>query len=94
MSGQNVCMVYGNLCHIGGQWVSDQNAFTIRYFFGVKRVAQLAPQALNLTSHFNFNLVLPDIITNKTLEESALPGNFFPNHTYPSHLPRRLALVI
>ena len=68
---------YGNLCHIGGQWVSGQSAPTFHYFFCVKRVTQLALQELNLISQFNFNLVLPDIITNKTLEESALPGKFF-----------------
>ena len=68
---------YGNLCHIGGQWVSGQSAPTFHYFFRVKRVTQLALQELNLISQFNFNLVLPDIITNKTLEESALPGKFF-----------------
>ena len=68
---------YGNLCHIGGQWVSGQSAPTFHYFFRVKRVTQLALQELNLISQFNFNLVLPDIITNKTLEESALPGTVF-----------------
>ena len=47
------------------------------YFFRVKRVTQLALQEVNLISQFNFSLVLPDIITNKTLEESALPGKFF-----------------
>ena len=82
---------YGNLCHIGGQWVSGQSAPTFHYFFRVKRVNQLAMQELNLISQFNFNLVLPDIITNKTLEESALPGTVF--SYYPSHLLRPLALV-
>ena len=47
------------------------------YFFRVKRVTQLALQEVNLISQFNFSLVLPDIITNKTLEESALPGTVF-----------------
>ena len=63
-------------------------------FFWVKRVTQLALQEINLMSQFNFNLVSPNIITNKTLEESALPGNFVSNHTYLSHLPQLFALVI
>ena len=57
--------------------MSGQSALTFHYFFRVKRVTQLALQEVNLISQFNFNLVLPDIITNKTLEESALPGKFF-----------------
>ena len=66
----------GNLFHIiDGQWVSGQKLLTF-LFFRVKRVTQLALQELNLISQFNFNLVLPDIIANKTPGESALPGKF------------------
>ena len=49
----------------------------VSFLFRVKRVAQLAPQELNLISQFNFNLALPDIVANKTLTESVLPGKFF-----------------
>ena len=49
----------------------------VSFLFRVKRVAQLAFQELNLISPFNSNLALPDIVANKTLRESALPGNFF-----------------
>ena len=66
----------GNLFHkIDGQWVSGQKLLTF-LFFRVKRVTQSALQELNLISQFNFNLVLPDIIANKTPGESALPGKF------------------
>ena len=85
---------YRNLCHIVGQWVSGQNELTFHYFFRIKRVPQLALQELNFISQFNFSLVLPDIIANKALGESALPGNFFSILMHPTHLPRPLALMI
>ena len=69
----------------------------LRFFsFSRKKSSQLALQELNFISQFNFSLVLLDIVAlNKTLGESALPGNFFfCNHMYPSLLPRPLALVI
>ena len=47
------------------------------FLFCIKRVAQLPLKELNFISQFNFNLALPDIVTNKTLGESALPGKFF-----------------
>ena len=49
----------------------------VSFLFHVKRIAQLALQELNLINQFNFNLALPDIVANKTLGESALPGKFF-----------------
>ena len=63
--------------------MSGPNELTFDYFFRIKRVAQLALQKLNFISQLNFNLVLAD---NKALGESTLPGNFFPNLMYPSHL--------
>ena len=68
----------------------------VSFLFRVKRVGQLALKELNFIGQFNFSLVLLDIVAlNKTLGESALPGNFFfCNHMYPSLLPRPLALVI
>ena len=69
--------VYGNLSH--NRWtVGVRSKCTyVSFLFRVKRVAQLAFQELNLISQFNFNLALPDIVANKTLRESALPGKFF-----------------
>ena len=67
---------YRNLLHIGGQWVAGQKVL-MSFLFLVKRVAQLALQELNLISQFKFNLALPDIVANKTLRESALPGKYF-----------------
>ena len=49
----------------------------VSFLFCVKRVAQLPLEELNFISQFNFNLALPDIVANKTLGESALPGKFF-----------------
>ena len=50
----------------------------VSFLFRVKRVGQSALQELNFISQFNFSLVLLDIVAlNKTLGESALPGNFF-----------------
>ena len=50
----------------------------LRFFsFRVKTVPQLALLELNMISKFNFNLVLPDIVANKTLGESDLPGKLF-----------------
>ena len=67
----------------------------LRFFsFLGKRVAQLPLEELNFLSQFNFSLALPDIVVNKTLGESALPGKFFSNQMYPSHLSLPLALVI
>ena len=40
------------------------------------------------------SLVLPDIIANKALGESALPRNFFSILMHPTHLSRPLALMI
>ena len=47
------------------------------FSFRVKRVPQLALLELNVISQFIFNLVLPDIVANKTLGESDLPGKLF-----------------
>ena len=71
--------------------MSDQNELTFHYFFRIKRVAQLALQEPNFISQFNFSLVLPDILANKALGESARPSNFFSNLMYLSHLSRPLA---
>ena len=79
---------YGNLCHIGGQWVSGENLLTF-LFFRIKSVPQLAE-----ISEFNFNLVLSDIVAIKHLEKALCQVNFFSNHMYPSHLLRPLDLVI
>ena len=49
----------------------------VSFLFCVKRLAQLPLEELNFISQFNFNLALPDIVANKTLGESALPGKFF-----------------
>ena len=50
----------------------------LRFFsFHVKSVLQLALLELNVIIQFNFNLVLPDIVANKTLGESDLPGKLF-----------------
>ena len=49
----------------------------VSFLFRVKRVSQLELQELNLISKFNFSLALPDIVANKKLRESALPGKFF-----------------
>ena len=84
---------YGNLCHIGGQWVSNQNELTFHYFLRIKRVAQLALQEPNFICQFNFSLVLPDILANKGLGESARPSNFFSNLMYLSHLSRPMPMI-
>ena len=63
---------YGNLCHIGGQWVSGENLLTF-LFFRIKSVPQLAE-----ISEFNFNLVLSDIVAIKHLEKALCQVNFFP----------------
>ena len=57
------------------------------FLFCVKRVAQLPLQELNLISQFNFNLALPEIVANKTLGKSALPGKFF----YQSYVSKPFA---
>ena len=59
----------------------------VSFLFCVKRVAQLPLQELNFISQFNFSLALPDIVANKTLGESALPGNFF----YQSYVSKPFA---
>ena len=83
--------MYGNLCHIGRQWVSGQNELTFYYFFCIKGVAQLALQEPNFISQFNFSLFLPDILANKALGERARPCSFFSNLIYLSHLSRPFA---
>ena len=81
--------------HIRSTAVVRSKRTYVSFLFRVKRVGQLALQELNFISQFNFSLVLLDIVAlNKTLGESALPGNFFCNHMYPSLLPRPHALVI
>ena len=61
--------------------MSGQNELTFHYFFRIKRVAQLALQEANFVSQFDFSLVLPEILTNKAIGESARPGIFFrPGH--------------
>ena len=59
----------------------------VSFLFWVKRVAQLPLQELNFISQFNFSLALPDIVANKTLGESALPGKFF----YQSYVSKPFA---
>ena len=59
----------------------------VSFLFCVKRVAQLPLQELNLISQFNFNLALPEIVANKTLGKSALPGKFF----YQSYVSKPFA---
>ena len=59
----------------------------VSVLFCVKRVAQLPLQELKFIGQFNFNLALPDIVANKTLGESALPGKFF----YQSYVSKPLA---
>ena len=54
-------------------WEKGCQMKTFYYFFRVKIIVQLALQELNLSSRFNSNLALPDIIANKTSVESALP---------------------
>ena len=49
----------------------------VSFTFRAKSVPQLALLELNVISQFNFNLVLPDIVANKTLGESDLPGKLF-----------------
>ena len=49
----------------------------VSFLFRLKRVAQIVFQEINLIIQSNFSLALPDTVTNKTLGESALPGNFF-----------------
>ena len=84
VSGQNVHMeAYVTYVHSGCQ-VKKYLCF---FFFRVKKVAQLALQELNLISQFNFNLVLPDIIANKTHGESAPPGKF----VFQSHVSKPFA---
>ena len=61
----------------------------VSFLFRVKRVAQLALQELNLINQFNFNLVLPEIVANKTLGESTLPGKFF----FQSYVSKPFALT-
>ena len=61
----------------------------VSFLFRVKRVAQLALQELNMINQFNFNLVLPEIVANKTLGESTLPGNFF----FQSYVSKPFALT-
>ena len=73
---------YGNLWHIDGQWVSGQNVLMFLFFF-----AQLPLQELKFIGQFNFSLALPDIVANKTLGESALPGKFF----YQSYVSKPFA---
>ena len=43
----------------------------------VKRIAQVVLQELNINRQLNLNLVLPDIIINKTLQESALSDKYY-----------------
>ena len=59
----------------------------VSVLFCVKRVAQLPLQELKFIGQFNFNLALPDIVANKTLGESALPGKFF----YQSYVSKPFA---
>ena len=66
--------------------MSGQNELTFYYFFCIKGVAQLALQEPNFISQFIFSLVLPDILANKALGESARPCSFFSNLMYLSHL--------
>ena len=61
----------------------------VSFLFRVKRVAQLALQELNLINQFNFNLVLPEIVANKTLGESTLPGKSF----FQSYVSKPFALT-
>ena len=49
----------------------------VSFLFYVKRVTQFPLQELNFIGQFNFSLALPDIVANKTIEESTLSGNFF-----------------
>ena len=65
------------------------NCTYVSFLFRVKRVAQIALQELNLINQFNFNLALPDIVANKTLGESTLPGNFF----FQSYVSKPFALT-
>ena len=75
VSCQNVRMeTYDTQMNRGSQVKTYLHFF---FFFCVKRVVQLLLQDLNFISQFNFNLALPDIIANKTLGESTLPGRFF-----------------
>ena len=63
----------------------------ILLFFCIKGVAQLALQEPNFIGQFNLSLVLPDILANKALRESASPCSFFSNRMYLSHLSRPFA---
>ena len=59
------------------------------FFFRLKRIAQLALQELNLSSLFNFNLALPDIITNKTSGENAMSDKY----CFQSYASKHFALI-
>ena len=59
----------------------------VSFLFCVKRVAQLPLQELNFISHFNFKLALPEIVANKTLGKSVLPGKCF----YQSYVSKPFA---
>ena len=74
--------------------MSGQNELTFHYFFRIKKVAQLALQEPNFVSQFNFSLILPEILANKAIGESARTDSFFSYLMYLSHLSRPLALMI
>ena len=61
----------------------------LNFFFPLKRIAQLALQELNLSSQFNFDLALPDIITNKTSGENAMSDKY----CFQSYASKHFALI-
>ena len=69
-------------------WERGCQMKTFHYFFRVKKIVQWALQKLNLSSQFNFNLTLPDIIANKTTGESAL----LDKHCFQSYVSKPFAL--
>lgn len=58
-------------------------------FFGLKIIARLALQGLNLSIQFNFNLALSDIIANETLGESVSPDK----HCFQLYASKLFALT-
>ena len=59
--------------------VSHENLRLFQFFSSQKKSS--------VSSQFDFNLALPDIIANKTSGENAIPDNFVSNHMHPSPLP-------
>ena len=56
---------------------SQVKTHLVSLFFSRRKSNPIRAPGGKSDQSINFSLVLPDIITNKTLEESALPGKYF-----------------